>query len=76
MGNELKEKDDTVRKRIGNRLKELRTKNGISLIQLSEVTGLTPSNIARIEDGRYTAKLEVLQSIATALGCVIDVVPV
>ena len=67
-------KDDGIRKRIGDRLRELRTMRGLTFEQLAEVTGLKPNSIARIEDGRFSVNLDILQVIANALGCRVDIV--
>ena len=62
------------RVRIGNRIKELRQKRGVSTYQLAEMTGLKQPNIARIESGRYSTGIDVLSKIASALGCDLDFV--
>ena len=58
--------------RIGNRIKELRQKRGISTYQLAELTGLKQPNITRIESGRYSTGVDILSKIAAALGCDLD----
>ena len=62
------------RVRIGNRIKELRQKRGISTYRLAEMTGLKQPNIARIESGRYSTGVDILSKIAAALGCDLDFV--
>ena len=58
--------------RIGQRIRELRQKRGMFQSNLSEMSGVTRPNIARIEAGKYSAGLDVLAKIASALGCDID----
>ena len=58
--------------RIGNRIKELRQKRGISTYQLAELTGLKQPNIARIESGKYSTGVDILSKIAAALSCDLD----
>lgn len=60
------------RERIGKRIAELRFAKGISQAQLSELTGIAPGNIARIELGKYSTGIDILSKIATALDCRID----
>jgi len=58
--------------RIGQRIRELRHKRGMFQSQLAEISGITNVNVSRIEAGKYSAGLDVLAKIASALGCDID----
>lgn len=60
------------RTRIGRRITEIRTGLGWTQEQLAERTGLAQSNIARIEAGRYSSRLDTLALIAEAFGCKVD----
>lgn len=62
------------RTRIGAKIKELRAEKGISQRDLAELSGLSYSNIANIELGRYSVGLDVLSSIATSLDCTIELI--
>ena len=62
------------RERIGNKIKEIRIKKGISTYQLAELSGLMQPNIIRIEKGKYSTGIDILSKIADALGCKIDLV--
>ena len=62
------------RERIGLRIKELRSKKGLSQRELAEMTGLNYSNIAKIELGKYSVGLDILVQISNALGCEVDIV--
>ena len=71
-----KEKDYEARKRIGERIRQLRTQRGISQVELAEKAGLIQPHIVRIEQGRYSVGLDTLQAIAKALGCTVDIIAV
>lgn len=63
-----------ARERIGKRIAEIRKQKGISQAQLSELTGIAPGNIARIELGKYSTGIDLLSKIAQALNYRIDFV--
>lgn len=65
---------DVERERIGARIKEIREKKGLSSLQLAMRTNIDPANLCRIEQGRYSAGLDILSRIAVALGCKLDFV--
>ncbi|WP_395109053.1 helix-turn-helix domain-containing protein [Actinomadura sp. SCN-SB] len=52
--------------RVGPRLRELRTRRGVTLADLSESTGISKSTLSRLESGRRRATLELLLPIARA----------
>jgi transcriptional regulator with XRE-family HTH domain len=52
--------------KVGPRLRELRTKRGVTLSDLSEVTGISKSTLSRLESGGRRATLELLLPIARA----------
>lgn len=70
------EKDYEARRRMGERIRQLRTERGISQVELAEMAGLIQPHIVRIEQGRYSVGLDTLQAIAKALGCTVDIVTV
>lgn len=70
------EKDYEARKRMGERIRQLRTERGISQVELAERAGLIQPHIVRIEQGRYSVGLDTLQAIAKALGCTVDIIAV
>lgn len=65
---------DEERKRIGNRIKELRKKQKITAKQLSKFSGIAPCNISRVESGLYSIGFDMLTKIASVLGCRVDLV--
>ena len=68
------DKDYNERKRMGERIRQLRIEEGMTQDQLAEQAGLKQSHIARIEAGCYSVRLDTLQAIARSLGCTVDLV--
>lgn len=69
------EKDEytySERNRIGNMLQSARKSQGITIIQLSEKTGFNPSNISRIEQGKYNLSIDILTALCKALGLKVE----
>ena len=62
------------RKRIGAAILALREKKGLSREQLSDMTGLSAGQIARLENGRDKISLSHLITVATALGTTIELI--
>lgn len=60
-------KENNIRLQIGKRIAELRKKKNYSQVKLAELTGMTPGNIARIELGKYSTGIDILDKIASAL---------
>lgn len=58
---------------IGTRIKALREEKGLSYRQLSELCGITPQNILKIEHGRYSVGIDVLNKICIGLGARIEI---
>jgi len=52
---------------IGQKIKEKRLEQGLSLRDLGELTGLTASFLSQIENGQTEPSISSLQKIATAL---------
>lgn len=65
---------DAERARIGSRIKEIREQQGMTDLQLAQKTQINPANLSRIEQGKFSAGLDILSRIATALGYKIDMV--
>lgn len=57
---------------LGKRIKKLRLKAGLKMIDLARVTGLAQSTISKVESGAMSPTYDVLQKLATGLD--IDVV--
>lgn len=59
--------ENSIRLQIGKRISELRKEKKYSQAKLAELTGMTAGNIARIELGKYSTGLDILNKIAFAL---------
>ena len=57
---------------IGKRIRELRTKKGLTQALLAEMSGIEPSNISHIERAATKLSLPTLVSIANALEVTLD----
>ncbi|HEV2528649.1 MAG TPA: helix-turn-helix transcriptional regulator [Thermomicrobiales bacterium] len=57
-----------VRQRVGPTIKALRLRKELSLHQLAETAGVSPSHLSRIERGLTVPSYEVLDRIADSLG--------
>lgn len=56
-----------LKKDFGLRLKELRTKKGITQYQLAEMVGVDPKHMSHIETGRSFPKADLIEKFAKAL---------
>ena len=63
-----------VRERIGQRIAHLRKEQGMTQAELAERTGIQRAHITRIEAGRYSVGIDLLDKIAVALGMEVDFV--
>lgn len=59
--------------RIGQQIAHIRKEKGLTILELSEMTGLDNSNIGKIERGRYNVGIDILGRIADALGVEIKI---
>lgn len=64
------------RKVMGERIREMRTAQGWTQEQIAEIAGITTSNLARIEAGRYAVSLDILNKIAVALNAELRMIEV
>lgn len=60
------------RKRIGGKIAAWRKARGMTQQQLADIAGLAQQNLARVETGRYSSRLDTLAAIAEALGCQLE----
>ncbi len=58
---------ETLAKRVGARLRQIRTTQGLTLEQLSDLSGIPPESISRVERGRTLASLRTLDRLARGL---------
>jgi putative transcriptional regulator len=54
---------------LGERVRELRKKRGLTQVQLSERCGVPQSRISAIEKGSHVPNLETVIRLARALDC-------
>ncbi|MDO9067829.1 MAG: helix-turn-helix transcriptional regulator [Deltaproteobacteria bacterium] len=57
----------TTKKLLGQRIRELRKRKGLSQDQLSEKIGIDPKHLSRIELGKSFPYMETLEATAKAL---------
>lgn len=57
---------------VGPRLKALRLKRSLTLVQLSEQTGISASTLSRLESGQRKPTLELLLALSGAYGVAVD----
>lgn len=62
------------RLRIGSRLKEIRENKKMEAKNVARIAGIDPSNLSKIEAGRYSVGLDILCKIANAIGANVDIV--
>lgn len=53
---------------IGARLRELRTKRGLTQAKVSVIAGIEPANLSRIENGHYDVSTSTLWKLLAAMG--------
>jgi transcriptional regulator with XRE-family HTH domain len=56
------------RKRIGKRLKEIRTEQGWSQEQVALMAGVTERTVDKVEQGEFNVPLDVLATLSDVLG--------
>lgn len=64
--------NEQERKRIGQRIKALRTEMKLTQGELAERAGLQLTHISRIEAGKYSVGIDTLSAIAKVLGQQLD----
>lgn len=63
-----------IREEIGLKIAQLRKEAGLSQRQLAEKAGLTQNTIYKIENGKFSVGIDVLDRVAKALNRKIDIV--
>ena len=67
-------KNEEQRQRIGQRIAELRTSQGMTQQDVADKTGLLRQHISRIEAGKYSVGFDTLQLIAEQFDMKVDIV--
>ena len=70
----LNEEDET-RLRIGTMLAQARRQRRITIRQLESYTGISNSNISKIERGDYNVSIDILAKLCSAVGAEIEIKP-
>lgn len=60
------------RKRIGQLIADARRKQGLTLRELAERSGVSYQNITKIENGKYNVSIDILGKLCRALDLKID----
>ncbi|WP_328992010.1 XRE family transcriptional regulator [Kribbella sp. NBC_01245] len=68
----MSDSEDTVLAAVGPRLRALRQARGTTLTELANETGLTPSTLSRLENGKRRPTLEQLLPLARAYRVPLD----
>lgn len=65
---------EAERKRIGERIAELRKAKRMTQADIEFLTGIKRVHVSRVETGKYNVGFDTLQKIAHALGMKVDIV--
>lgn len=57
-----------LRLNIGQQIAMLRKKHGLTIRELSELSGINSSNISKIENGKYNISIDIIERICKSLG--------
>lgn len=63
----IMEDSNSERVRIGEQIRALRTAKKMDSKRLAQLSGIDPANLCRIEQGKYSVGIDILNRIATAL---------
>jgi transcriptional regulator with XRE-family HTH domain len=66
--------EENSRKKIGERIKELRLMKGFTKQKLAKLTNISSASITRMEAGRHSVGLDTLAKIATVLDSSLEIV--
>lgn len=64
--------EQECKKEFGIRLRKILERKGVSQLELSEKTGITPSDICNYVNGKISPTFYRVDKIAKALGCSVD----
>jgi DNA-binding XRE family transcriptional regulator len=60
--------DHSLERYIGNTIRELRQKHGLTIAEIAEQTGISRGMLSKIENAQTSTSLETLAKLASALG--------
>lgn len=58
---------------IGQQIAMLRKKHGLTIRELSELSGINSSNISKIENGKYNISIDIIERICKSLGATVKI---
>lgn len=61
------EETHKLREKVGAQLKDARVKANLTCVQLAELSGVAASTISKIENGKWSASIDMLERIMTPL---------
>ena len=62
-----------LRINIGQQIGMLRKKHGLTIRELSELSGINSSNISKIENGKYNVSIDIIERICKSLGASVKI---
>lgn len=62
------------RRRIGAQLKTIREKKKMEAKNIARLAGIDPSNLSKIEAGKYSVGIDILSKIAGTIGASVNIV--
>jgi transcriptional regulator with XRE-family HTH domain len=67
---------DNERERIGAQIRSLREERRLEIKDLAGYADIDPSNLSRIERGKFSPALDILCKIAAAMDCSVEIIPI
>lgn len=59
--------------RISSLIRQMRAYRGYTQQELAQITGISRSTIALIEQGNYNPSLEIIESLSNSLDCKLEI---
>lgn len=59
--------ENSFRERIGNQMKAIRMTRGMSLSQVANLSGTTETTISKIENGKWSVSIDMIEKVCRAL---------
>ena len=63
------------RERIGQQLRAARLARDLNLIQVAELAGMTEATVSKIENGKWSVSLDILERVCKALDVTLTLAP-